>query len=1312
MKFKKTHFLLIAMAIFLLIGIGSVCASENVTDDSGIELADDGTDVVLSDADGNVPDDNKTATTVETDKEKYEFKQDSNKTFTVEVKDNKSSHIDVNKSDLSILNGNKSISFEYTSSIVTITEALPVGNYNLTINYLGNENYINSTKVIGLKVYGNNTIETVTSVVCDGKNIEIPVNVTDQVDYIELIKDNFNLTLVYTNETGNVCNLTINKDNYTIEDGKIKFEAPVKLIAASLIIDYTNATEPKTVAIKVSTEVKAEKDQYKFKSEEIKNISIQVLGGQENLTINKNDLKVFDNGNEITNFKYNNTNITLELDVGVHNITVKYVGNQTYNESTSPAIEIKVSGNNTIIVPDYVVSDQTTVEIPVTIFDGSENVTATKDFSVNLTYTNETGNVTTISKEYQLNDGKIILNVEDLKLIAASVTIDYVNSTGAKTVKVNLATNVTAEPDTRKYRFNETDNITVQVSANGKVLNITGADLEVFDNGNKIAFTYNNSIINVNLPEGVHNLTIVYKGNDTYNASEITIERRVFGDIKFDPSKVVVLDNDKQVTITINLNDGADLQNINKTKLNITLFWTLGNQTLNLTNVNYDLNGQNVTFDVDSDFDSAYAVITYSENNLTARTNITANTVITVQPSENVTFGETEDKIIRILVDGTNDHIINITKDNLQILKDGKALNIEINESFVTIKDAFKYGTYNLTVKYLGDDTYLASMKNITLTVYGINATTKTDVNSTKKGEIKFDVISGNETIEIDPNNIRFNVTYKNGNDTITINVTDFKYENGTLYFTLNDTNFTSAVMNIKYDNTEVNVTLNRIYNARIEIVNGINEYETGNFTFRLVDIDDGSYLAGKSFKLTTVGNIRAGFSATTDSNGIASFKTMNLYEFDQSGTSFAMNRLEVGNHTVDLESDAANVKATKVTTNLTITPANVKIVINPYKEYYGSTKNVTVNVTNSLGEPMPGIYVALTIDGITGTYYLYTNSEGIGQISIYNQETKNGLVGGDYTFHAKNNDTKNIVNTSTKGTVTVLKIPVVINGKDVTVQYNTGTTYTIKVTKDGKGVEGVYVFVRLYSTSKKYNDYLFQTGKDGKISFSASLAVGKHKIIVTSADNRYEAKQITKTITVKKAKGKITAKKVTAYYKGGKYFTVKVTNSKNKKPIYDAKVNIKIYFGNKYYNYDGNTGMNGKLKLLLDSLKPRTYKVVVSCADKKNYDAKKVTTKIIIKKAPAKLIAKKITAKKGAKKYFKVTVKNKKTKKVIKGVKVKVKVYTGKKAKTFKVKTNKKGVAKISTAKLKVGKHKVVVTSANKYVKAKKAKSTIKIKK
>ena len=62
-------------------------------------------------------------------------------------------------------------------------------------------------------------------------------------------------------------------------------------LTASLIINYANATEPKTVGIKVSTEVKAETDKDKFKSEEIKNISITIKDGEGNLlNVSKNDL--------------------------------------------------------------------------------------------------------------------------------------------------------------------------------------------------------------------------------------------------------------------------------------------------------------------------------------------------------------------------------------------------------------------------------------------------------------------------------------------------------------------------------------------------------------------------------------------------------------------------------------------------------------------------------------------------------------------------------------------------------------------------------------------------------------------------------------------------------------------------------------------------------------------------------------------------------------------------------------------------------------------------------------------------------------
>ena len=78
----------------------------------------------------------------------------------------------------------------------------------------------------------------------------------------------------------------------------------------------------------------------------------------------------------------------------------------------------------------------------------------------------------------------------------------------------------------------------------------------------------------------------------------------------------------------------------------------------------------------------------------------------------------------------------------------------------------------------------------------------------------------------------------------------------------------------------------------------------------------------------------------------------------------------------------------------------------------------------------------------------------------------------------------------------------------------------------------------------------------------------------------------------------------------------------------------------------------------------------------------------------------------------FKVKVKDKKTKKPVKGIKLKIKVYTGKKYKTYSVKTNKNGVAKISTKKLSKGTHKVTVTAkATKKYKGKTVKSSIRIK-
>lgn len=63
---------------------------------------------------------------------------------------------------------------------------------------------------------------------------------------------------------------------------------------------------------------------------------------------------------------------------------------------------------------------------------------------------------------------------------------------------------------------------------------------------------------------------------------------------------------------------------------------------------------------------------------------------------------------------------------------------------------------------------------------------------------------------------------------------------------------------------------------------------------------------------------------------------------------------------------------------------------------------------------------------------------------------------------------------------------------------------------------------------------------------------------------------------------------------------------------------------------------------------------------------------------------------------YFKVKVENDDTDRPVKNLKLKIKVFTKSKSKTYTIKTNSKGLAKFNTKNLKVGVHKVVVTSTD----------------
>lgn len=121
---------------------------------------------------------------------------------------------------------------------------------------------------------------------------------------------------------------------------------------------------------------------------------------------------------------------------------------------------------------------------------------------------------------------------------------------------------------------------------------------------------------------------------------------------------------------------------------------------------------------------------------------------------------------------------------------------------------------------------------------------------------------------------------------------------------------------------------------------------------------------------------------------------------------------------------------------------------------------------------------------------------------------------------------------------------------------------------------------------------------------------------------------------------------------------------------------------GNQNVNSDANQDTNINTNQNTNNVKENTQ----------TQTAPKKTTKPIRTDVDADDVV--VTYKK--KGYFKVKVENDDTDRPVKNLKLKVKVFTKSKSKTYTIKTNSYGIAKLNTHKLKIGIHKVIVTSTD----------------
>ncbi len=221
----------------------------------------------------------------------------------------------------------------------------------------------------------------------------------------------------------------------------------------------------------------------------------------------------------------------------------------------------------------------------------------------------------------------------------------------------------------------------------------------------------------------------------------------------------------------------------------------------------------------------------------------------------------------------------------------------------------------------------------------------------------------------------------------------------------------------------------------------------------------------------------------------------------------------------------------------------------------------------------------------------------------------------------------------------------------------------TLNLPSTAKGSLEVYIDGKLFKSQKLAS---------GKASISLKgLKSGDHDIYARYTGTDFEVGDVNTSVEVP-AKPTVKASNKKVYYTDNGKYTVKIIL--NGKADDDAYVLIKIG-GKEYERY---TNAKGIVSVKLPKLKPGKYKITIWCKDVK------LTKTLTVKKI---LSLKTVKIKKSAKKLV-LTATLKKGKKAIKGKYVTFKF----KGVTYKVKTNKKGVAKLTIKKsvlkkLKVGK-------------------------
>lgn len=353
--------------------------------------------------------------------------------------------------------------------------------------------------------------------------------------------------------------------------------------------------------------------------------------------------------------------------------------------------------------------------------------------------------------------------------------------------------------------------------------------------------------------------------------------------------------------------------------------------------------------------------------------------------------------------------------------------------------------------------------------------------------------------------------------------------------------------------------------------------------------------------------------------------------------------------------------------------PLNVKLISSDVYVKYPDNVTYTVKLTDLANNPLANVSLNVTVNG--KTYYPRTDENGAASVNA-------DLPLGIYNIRCDVSKPEIFNCLGCINNAVVFK-NVRLTASDISVKCGENAVFKINVRDDDNNP------LTNASLNVTVDGKVYHIKSDENGVSTLSIALGAGNFLITACVNDpviYNSSLITNKINVI-SQAKLVGSDIVMYFGAGSYYKVRLF-ADDGKALKGAVVSIKISGKTVKLTTDGNGYASYKI-----TLKANTYYVTAT------YNNLKVSNKIVVKSV---LTAKNISKKKAKKIKFTAKLVNTKGK-ALKNKKITFKF----KGKTYKAKTNKKGIATLTLKNLKVGKYSITSTYGKSSIK-----NTITIKK